>query len=114
MYPVTSHMSGLTKNISPTSSPSIISLGSIVSPTIDYMRCSLSNYKNTEKKNNHFRMHDSHINYYVKEYEDSLLVKKFTGKKESYSKQQIKDAKETRELYASLGYPSFKDYKWVM
>ena len=36
------------------------------------------------------------------------------GNKESYSKQHITDDEQARELYASIGLPSVKDYKWFI
>ena len=64
--------------------------------------------------NMHFRMHESGLHYYVPEDEYFLLVNTVTGNKESYSKQHIKAGEQARELYASLGYTSVKDYKRVI
>ena len=47
-YTVTSHMSGLTRKLSPTSFSSRISLRSITSPMISHIRCSLTIKNNME------------------------------------------------------------------
>ena len=62
----------------------------------------------------HFRMLDIGLHYYDPENEDFLLASTVACNKESYRKQQINAAEHTRELYAYIGYPSIKDYKWVI
>ena len=44
----------------------------------------------------------------------TFFVNTVTGNKESYSKQHIKAAEQARGLYASIGYPLDKGYKWVI
>jgi hypothetical protein len=36
------------------------------------------------------------------------------GNKIPFTKRQIKSAEKARSLYASLGYPSMKDFKWIL
>ena len=62
----------------------------------------------------HFRMLDRGLYYYEPEYEYFVFVNTVAGNKEIHSKQQIKAAEHTRGLYASIGYPSVKYYKWFI
>ena len=43
-----------------------------------------------------------------------MFVNTAACNKESYIKHKIKAAEQVREIYSYLGYPSVKDYKWVI
>ena len=43
-----------------------------------------------------------------------MFINTVTANKESYSIKNIKAAEQAREMYASIGYPQVKDYKWVI
>ncbi len=58
------------------------------------------------------RMHKSGLPYHDPQGEDFSFVTTVEGNKVPFTKQQIKSAEKARSLYASLGYPSVKDFKW--
>jgi hypothetical protein len=75
------------------------------------------------KPNMEFRMHESGLHYYDSRTESATTINyngEFTfvntvsGNKEGFMQRQIKGAELTRTLYATLSYPSWKDYKWVI
>ena len=59
-------------------------------------------------------MHRRGLNYYDLEYEDFLFVDTVAGNKKSYRERQIKADEKARKLYASIGCPLVKEYKWVI
>ena len=61
-----------------------------------------------------FRMHERGLHYYDLEDEDLVFFNTVSGNKESYIKKQIKASQQARGIHASLGYPSVKDYKWLI
>jgi hypothetical protein len=46
--------------------------------------------------------------------DDYTFVNTVSGNKEGFTQRQIKGAELARTLYATLSYPSWKDYKWVI
>ena len=58
-------------------------------------------------------MHESGLHSYDPE-DEFFFANTVIGNKKSYSKWQIKAAEQAREMYASIGYPQVKDYKWVI
>ncbi len=66
------------------------------------------------KPNMEFRMHESGLHYFDPSDEAYTFVNTVSGNKEGYTKRQIKGAESARILYAKLGYPSTKDYKWII
>jgi hypothetical protein len=61
-----------------------------------------------------FRMHESRLHYFDPNNEAFIFITTVLGNKEGYTQRQIKGAKSARTLYTKLGYPSTKDYKWVI
>ena len=66
--------------------------------------------------NMEFKMHPSGLHYYdpAEFSEAKIFVNTVSGKMEGYSKRQIKGAEQASALYAKLGYPSHKDFKWIL
>ncbi len=61
-----------------------------------------------------FKMHESGQHYHDSRGEDFSFITTVEGNKIPFTKQQIKSAEKARNLYASLGYPSMKDFKWIL
>ena len=70
--------------------------------------------ESANKPNMEFRMHESGLHYYDPRGEQYTFVNTVSGNKEGFTKRQIKDAESARSLYATLSYPSWKDFKWVI
>jgi hypothetical protein len=67
------------------------------------------------KPNMEFRMHECGLHYYdPREHEQIAFVSTVSENKEGFTKRQIKAAETARTLYATLGYPSVKDFRWVI
>jgi hypothetical protein len=66
------------------------------------------------KPNMEFRMHKSGLHYFQPGKEAFAFVNTVSGNKEGYTQRQLKGAESARVLYAKLGYPSQKDFKWVI
>jgi Reverse transcriptase (RNA-dependent DNA polymerase) len=66
------------------------------------------------KPNMEFRMHESGLHFYDPRGKDFNFVNTVSGNKEGFTQRQIKDAEVARTLYATLSYPSWKDFKWVI
>ena len=66
------------------------------------------------KPNMEFRMHSSGLHYYDPRREPFAFVNTVSENKEGFTKRQIKGAEVARTLYATLSYPSWKDFKWVI
>ena len=64
--------------------------------------------------NMEFQMHESGLHYYDPKNKQLTFVNTVSNNKESYSKKQVKEAETARALYAKLGYPSIKDFKWII
>jgi hypothetical protein len=63
----------------------------------------------------HFRMHATGLHYYDPKGDDfTFNINTVSENKMGYTKRQLKGAELARTLYANLGYPSMKDYRWVM
>jgi hypothetical protein len=54
------------------------------------------------------------LHFYEPKKEDFAFVNTVEDNKQAYSKRQLKGAELARTLYATLGYPSIKDFKWVI
>ena len=54
----------------------------------------------------HFVMHQDGLHYHDTKNCEVTLIQNFQENKEGYSKRQIKDAQEARDLYSKVGYPS--------
>ena len=66
------------------------------------------------KSNMHFKMHPSGLHYYDPCDTAVIMVSTVEGNKQGFTKRQIKGAEQARALYAKLGYPSIRDFKWVV
>ena len=68
-----------------------------------------------DKTNMEFKMHESGLHYYDPRNESGLaFVNTVSENKSGFTKRQIKNAEAARTLYATLSYPSLKDFKWVL
>ena len=61
-----------------------------------------------------FRMHESGLHDYDPSDDSYVFVNTVSENKEGFSQRQIKGAEAARALYARVGYPSTKDFKWVI
>ena len=60
-------------------------------------------------------MHNSSLHYFdPREHQHVAFITTVSGNKEGFTKRQIKGAEAARALYATLSYPSMKDFKWVI
>jgi hypothetical protein len=66
------------------------------------------------KPNMEFKMHESGLHYYDPNDEGFVFVNTVSGNKEGFSQKQLKGAELARTLYATLAYPSQKDFKWAI
>ena len=68
------------------------------------------------KPNMEFRMHESRLHYYDPREETGHLafVNTVSKNKKGFTKRQVKGAETAQTLYATLAYPSLKDFKWVI
>ena len=67
--------------------------------------------------NMEFKMHSSGLHYFDpgESGEAKIFINTVSdGNKEGYSKRQIKGAELARVLYAKLGHPSPKYFKWII
>jgi hypothetical protein len=72
-------------------------------------------HRETENKPNmQFRMHKSKLHYFDPSDDSFVFVNTVSENKTGYSKRQIQGAEKARQLYAKLGYPSVKDFKWII
>jgi hypothetical protein len=66
------------------------------------------------KPNMEFKMHESGLHYFDPRNEAHVFVNTVSGNKEGFSQRQLKGAELAKSLYAKLGYPSPKDYRWII
>jgi hypothetical protein len=66
------------------------------------------------KPNMEFWMHESGLHYYDPHNDEFTFVNTVSGNKKGFTQRQIKGAEVTQTLYATLSYPSWKDFKWVI
>jgi hypothetical protein len=60
-------------------------------------------------------MHESGLHYHVrKDVAFSFNINTVSCNFKNYTKRQIDGAQRARTLYATLRYPSIKDFKWVI
>jgi hypothetical protein len=60
-----------------------------------------------------FRMHRCGLHYYDPRGEAFTFINPVSGNKEGFMNRQIKNADTARTIYATLGYPSWKAFRWV-
>ena len=79
------------------------------------MKAMFGIYRLTDNLTNmEFKMHSSGLHYYKPTHKDFTFVNTVDDNKKAFSKRQLKGAELARTLYATLGYPSIKDFKWVI
>jgi hypothetical protein len=67
------------------------------------------------KPNMHFKMHSSGLHYYDPQDDDfAFNIHTVSDNKLGFTKRQLKGAELARTLYSNLGYPSMKDFTWVI
>ena len=67
------------------------------------------------KPDMHFKMHSSGLHYYDPQDENfAFNIHTVSDNKMGFTKRQLKGAELARTLYSNLGYPSMKDFKWVI
>ena len=67
------------------------------------------------KPNMEFKMHKSGLHYFnPKDVDFTFNINTVSDNKMGFTKRQVKGAEQARALYATLGYPSIKDFKWVI
>jgi hypothetical protein len=64
--------------------------------------------------NMEFRMHKSGLHYYDPRDVEFTLINTVSENKEGFTKRQIKAAEAARTLYATLSYPSWRDFRWII
>ena len=72
------------------------------------------NREDQEKPNMEFNMHESGLHCYNPTDKAVLLMNTISINKKESSKTQINGADKANKLYAKLGYPSVKDFKWIV
>jgi hypothetical protein len=66
------------------------------------------------KPNMEFKMHESGLHCFDPKNKAFVFLNTVSGNKEGFSQSQVKDSERAKMLYAKLGYPSIKDFKWVI
>jgi hypothetical protein len=66
------------------------------------------------KPNILFHMHPCGLHYFDLKDQDFMFVSTVTENKKEFTKQQVKRAEVARSLYCKLGFPSMKDYKYMI
>ena len=67
------------------------------------------------KPDMHFKMHSSGLHYYDPQDDNfTFNIHTVSENKMGFTKRQLKAAELARTLYSNLGYPSMKDFKWVI
>ena len=59
----------------------------------------------------HFVMHQDGLHYHDTKNCEVTLIQTVQENEKGYSKRQIKDAQEARDLYSKVGYPSPRDFQ---
>jgi hypothetical protein len=67
------------------------------------------------KPNMEFKMHESGLHYHdPTDVDFTFNINTVSDNLSQYTKRQVQGAQQARTLYATLGYPSIKDYKWMI
>ena len=61
-----------------------------------------------------FIIHESGLHYFDPRYQEFTFANTVSNNKEGFTERKIKGAEVARSLYATLIYPSPKDYKLVV
>jgi hypothetical protein len=71
--------------------------------------------EDVDKPNMEFKMRKSELHYFnPKDVDLTFNINTVSDNKKGFTKRQVKGADQARTLYATLGYPSIKDFKWVI
>jgi hypothetical protein len=71
--------------------------------------------EDVDKPNMEFKMRKSGLHYFnPKDFDLTFNINTVSDNKKGFTKRQVKGAEQARTLYATLGYPSIKDFKWVI
>ena len=60
-----------------------------------------------------FKMHESGINFYNPNDKAVVLINNVSRNKKGFSKRHINGTDQEKTLYAKLGYPSVKSFRWI-
>ena len=66
------------------------------------------------KPNMNFIEHASGLHSWTPDTAGAAFVETVAGNKQNYTKRQIKGAEKARELYAAVGYPSRRDFRYAI
>ena len=66
------------------------------------------------KRSMHFKMHSSGLHYYDPKDHEFTFVNTVSENLQGYTKRQVKGAELAKVLYSNLGYPSMKDFRWII
>jgi hypothetical protein len=64
--------------------------------------------------NMEFRRHQSGLHYYDPRNAELTFISTVSGNKEGFTKRHIESGEVARTLYATLSYPSWKDFNWII
>jgi hypothetical protein len=64
--------------------------------------------------NMEFRMHEIGLQNYDPRHEDFTFINTFSGNMDGFTQREIKGAEDAPTLYATLSYPSWKDFRWII
>ena len=70
--------------------------------------------EHTGKSDMYFTEHESGLHSWTPEPTGMAFVETVSGNKQNYTKRQIKGAEKARELYAAVGYPSRRDFRYAV
>ena len=70
--------------------------------------------EHTGKPNMNFVEHESGLHFWSPDTAGVAFVETVAGNKQNYTKRQIKGAETARELYAAVGYPSRRDFRYAV
>jgi hypothetical protein len=66
------------------------------------------------KPNMHFKMHSSGLHYYDPKDDEFAFINTVSENLRGFTKRQVKGAEQAKVLYSNLGYPSMKDFRWII
>ena len=61
-----------------------------------------------------FNMHESGIHCYNTTDKAVVIISNVSKNKQGFSKRKFNGAEQAKTLYAKLGYPSVKDFRWIV
>ena len=69
--------------------------------------------EDNEKPNMEFKINESGIHCYNQTDNVLVLINDVSQNKQRFSKSKINGAEQAKTLYAKLGYPQVKDFRWI-